>query len=114
MGAPQSNPLNSMNARASVVNRVHRVLRAEAITTREQNAKKRSLWVPLMLFSSLMAAICYAIWNTLDSYDLVAPNGLPDARDQMMIFLLWFVPVTTLVVGLVWLQRGRTANESQR
>jgi hypothetical protein len=106
-----SNP--QMNARASVVNRVHRIVRAEALTMQEQKAKKRSLWAPLLVFSALMGTICYAIWSTLDSYDL-APNGLPDARDQMMLFLLWFVPVTVLVMGLVWFKRGRGNNSEAR
>jgi hypothetical protein len=98
--------LSSANARASIVNRTHRVIRAEALTMREQKTKSRSLWVPLVLFSSLMLVICYAIWAMLDSYDLV-PNGVPDATDQMILFLLWSLPVTALIVGLVWFKRGR-------
>lgn len=94
------------NARASVVNRTHRVIRAEALTLQQQKQQKRSLWVPLLLFSALMTAICYAIWATLDAYDLV-PNGVPDASDQLLLFLLWFVPITALVVFLVWFKRGR-------
>ena len=94
------------NARASVVNRTHRIVRAEALTLREQKEKKRSLWVPLVLFTALMSALCYAVWSTLDSYDL-STNGVPDTRDQMMIFLMWFVPVTALVVLVVLLKRGR-------
>jgi RNA polymerase sigma factor (sigma-70 family) len=94
------------NARAAIVNRTHRVIRAEALTLREQKTKSRSLWVPLVLFSSLMLVICYAIWTMLDSYDLV-PNGVPDASDQMILFLMWSLPVTALIVGLVWFKRGR-------
>lgn len=107
-GAPfQTNPSNGNgNARAAIVNRTHRVIRAEALTMREQKTKSRSLWVPLVLFSSLMLVICYAIWAMLDSYDLV-PNGVPDATDQMILFLLWSLPVTALIVGLVWFKRGR-------
>ena len=99
------------NARSAVVNRTHRIVRAEALTLREQKEKKRSLWLPLLLFSALMTAICFAVWSTLDSYDL-APNGVPDTRDQMMLFLMWFVPVTALVVVVVWLKRvrGRSSN----
>lgn len=94
------------NARAAIVNRTHRVIRAEALTLREQKTKSRSLWVPLVLFSSLMLVICYAIWTMLDSYDLVS-NGVPDASDQMILFLMWSLPVTALIVGLVWFKRGR-------
>ena len=109
MSAPQTSSQEGarlQNARASVVNRTHRIVRAEALTLREQKAKKRSLWVPLALFTALMSALCYAVWSTLDSYDL-STNGVPDTRDQMMIFLMWFVPVTALVVLVVLLKRVR-------
>ena len=39
------------NARASVVNRTHRVIREQALDMREQKERKRSLWVPLTIFS---------------------------------------------------------------
>jgi cytochrome c-type biogenesis protein CcmH/NrfF len=40
---------------------------------------------------------------------------MPDASDQMLLFLLWSLPVTALVVGLVWFKRsrGRTGSEVQ-
>jgi hypothetical protein len=97
---------SSANARAALVNRTHRVVRAEALTMQAQKQQSRSLWVPLILFSSLMLVICYAIWAMLDSYDLV-PNGVPDASDQLILFLSWSLPVTALIVGLVWFKRGR-------
>jgi len=96
---------NLMAARAKVVNRTHRVVREQALTMREQRETSRSLWVPLGICSVLLLVICYAIWFMLDGYDLT-PNGVPDASDQMMILLLWSLPVTA--VALVWFKRGRT------
>jgi hypothetical protein len=104
-------------ARAGVVNRTHRVVREQALTMREQKQKSRSLWVPLAIFSVLLPVICYAIWGMLDGYDLT-PNGIPDASDQLMILLLWSVPVTAVLLGVVWIQRGRNRvgsnNEAQQ
>jgi hypothetical protein len=104
-------------ARAGVVNRTHRVVREQALTMREQKQKSRSLWVPLAIFSVLLPVICYAIWGMLDGYDLT-PNGSPDASDQLMILLLWSVPVTAVLLGVVWIQRGRNRvgsnNEAQQ
>ena len=101
-------------ARGVVVNRTHRVVREQALTMREQKSKSRSLWVPLGIFSVLMVVICYGIWATMDSYDF-ASNGVPDASDQMILFLLWSLPVTAVVMGLVWFKRsrGRSGNEVQ-
>ena len=99
-------------ARSVVVNRTHRVVREQAITMREQKSKTRSLWVPLGISSILMVAICYALWGMLDGYDLT-PNGIPDASDQLMILLLWSLPVTAAVLGLVWFKRARTRSDSE-
>jgi len=108
------NELPMHGARARVVNRAHRVVREQALQMREQKEKSRSLWVPLGIFSVLMVVICYGIWATMDSYDF-ASNGVPDASDQMILFLLWSLPVTAVVMGLVWFKRsrGRSGNEVQ-
>ncbi len=74
-------------ARAVVVNRTHRVVREQALTMQKQKQKSRSLWVPLVFFSGLMLTIGYGIWAIL--------------------FLLWSLPVTAVVLGLVWFKRGR-------
>jgi hypothetical protein len=104
---------SSHGARAVVVNRTHRVVREQALNMQEQREKSRSLWVPIAFFSGLMLMICYGIWATLDSYDF-APNGVPDASDQLILFLLWLLPVTALVVGLVLFKRGRSHSEAQQ
>jgi hypothetical protein len=104
--APNLVDPNFGNARASVVNRAHRVIRAQALTMREERQKKQSLWVPVVIFSVLMLLMCYAIWFLLDGYDLT-PNGVPDASDQMMLFLLWSLPVTAMLLGTVWFKRER-------
>jgi hypothetical protein len=93
-------------ARAQVVNRTHRVVREQALVMREQKSQKRSLWAPVLICSSMLLVICYAVWGMMDGYD-VTPTGIPDASDQMMILLLWSLPVTAFVLGLVWIRRGR-------
>jgi len=93
-------------ARAQVVNRTHRVVREQALVMREQKSQKRSLLAPLLICSSMMLIICYAVWGMMDGYD-VTPTGIPDASDQMMILVLWSLPVTAFVLGLVWIRRGR-------
>ena len=93
-------------ARAQVVNRTHRVVREQALSLREDQSRKRSLWAPVIICSSLMLIICYAVWGMMDGYD-VTPTGIPDASDQMLILVLWSLPVTAFVLGLVWIRRGR-------
>jgi flagellar basal body-associated protein FliL len=101
----------SAGARAVVVNRTHRVVREEALTMQAQRSKSRSLWLPLTIFTVLTLAICYAIWFMLDGYD-ITPNGIPDADDQLVVLLLWSLPVTALLLAMVWLRRVRSRRDS--
>ena len=99
-------------ARAQVVNRTHRVVREQALSMRERQSRKRSLWVPVIISSSLLLIICYAVWGMMDGYD-ITPTGIPDASDQMMILLLWSLPVTAFLLGLVWIRRGRSRTNGE-
>ena len=94
-------------ARSVIVNRTHRVVREQALALQAQKQRTRSLWVPVAICSTLLLITCYAAWALLDGYDLVA-NGVLDGSYQMLVFLAWSLPVTILVVGLVWMQRVRT------
>ena len=95
----------STAARSSVVNRTHRVVRAQAVTLREQRSRSRSLWVPVALCSTLLIVVCYAVWSMLDGYD--SAEGIVDASDQLFIFLLWLLPASALLFSYIWSQRSR-------
>lgn len=98
-------------AHASMVNRTHRVVREQALAMRAQKQRSRSLWLPVTICSTLLLLICYAGWAVLDGYD-ATPNGVPDASDQVLVFLAWSLPVSILILGLVWFQRhNRSAGE---
>lgn len=119
MNALPSDPQDVMRAarlhgaaRAQIVNRTHRVVREQALTMREHRSRKRSLWAPVIICSSLLLIICYAAWGMMDGYD-ITPTGIPDASDQMVIFLLWSLPVTAVLLGLVWFHRGRSRTNGE-
>jgi hypothetical protein len=97
-------------ARASVVNRTHRVIREQALEMREKRERRRSLWVPIAIFSVLLPVICWAVWFLMDAYD-ITPNGIPDASDQLLLLMVWSLPLTIVLFGLVWFQRQRSKSE---
>lgn len=101
-----SNLPADMGARAAVVNRTHRVVRAEALIMREQKARKRSLWVPVALCSTLLLLSCYAAWTVVDGYEF-ATNGVLDGSYQVLVFLAWSLPLMVLVLSLIWYGRIR-------
>jgi len=109
-----SYPPENFTARAAIVNRTHRVVREQALNMREQRERSRSLWVPLVICSLLLMVLCYSVWFMLDGYDMT-PSGIPDASDQIMLLLIWSIPIIGAALGLVWFKRERErANEGAR
>jgi len=99
-------------ARASVVNRTHRVVRERAKTMAARRSRVRSLWIPLAVCSSLLVIICTAVWSALDAYD-VTPGGVPDASNQFLVLCLWFLPVSMVLLAVVLFQRARKREAAQ-
>lgn len=96
----------SAAARASVVNRTHRVVRERAATMAAQRNRVRSLWIPLAVCSSLLVIICTAVWSALEAYD-ATPGGVPEASNQFLIVCLWFLPVSMALLAVVLFHRAR-------
>jgi hypothetical protein len=99
-------------ARASVVNRTHRVVRERATTMAARRRRVRSLWIPLAVCSSLLVIICTAVWSALEAYD-VTPGGVPDAGNQFLVLCLWFLPVSMALLAVVLFQRARKREVAQ-
>jgi hypothetical protein len=91
---------------AARVNRTHRVVRERARTIQARRSRVRSLYLPLSIFSALLLGICAAVWSVLDEYDL-EPIGMPVASYQMLVLLLWSVPVTAALMAVVWFRKSR-------
>jgi len=99
-------PTMSAAARASLVNRTHRVVRERAQVMAARRSKMRSLWLPIAVASGLLIIICTSVWNLLDEYEL-SPTGIPDASDQFLVLLLWFLPLSMALLTIVWFRRTR-------
>jgi hypothetical protein len=91
-------------AQATVVNRTHRVVRARAVQMSARRNQVRSLWLPVVVCASMLMIVVTAVWTMLDQYEL-NPIGMPDASDQYVVLLFWFLPVTAALLAIVWLRR---------
>jgi hypothetical protein len=91
-------------AQASVVNRTHRVVRERAVQMSTRRNQMRSLWLPVIVCASMLMIVVTAAWTMLDQYEL-NPIGMPDASDQYVVLLFWFLPVTAALLAIVWLRR---------
>jgi len=92
-------------ASASMVNRTHRIIRERAANMQAQRSKFRGLVFPLVISAGLLLAVVCAAWVMLDEYD-VAPIGLPDASQQLLVFILWCLPISAAVLAIVAFRRG--------
>jgi hypothetical protein len=96
-----------VGARTSLVNRTHRVVRERARQMSARRNRIRSLWVPLTVCASMLVILVTAVWTLLDEYEL-APTGMPDASDQYMVLLLWFLPASAALLAMVWFRRAQS------
>ena len=92
-------------ASASAVNRTHRVVRERAKALQARRSVARSLWIPLGICGGLLAVIVCAAWSVLDQYE-AAPTGAPDASQQMFVLMMWCLPVSVILLAVVWFRRG--------
>jgi hypothetical protein len=100
--------LREMNATANsaMVNRTHRVIRERARSVKERRSKIRSLWIPFIIFSSLLIGVCFAVWTVLEEYELYA-SGSQVSGYQVVVPLLWSIPVSAAVLAVVWFRQSR-------
>ena len=92
-------------ARAAVVNRTRRVVRERATGLRSHRSRMRALSVPLCLCGSLVVILCTAIWSLLSQYE-ASTTGMPDASNQLVVMLLWFLPALMAILALVYFRRA--------
>ena len=100
MGSPRLNAVAS----AAMVNRTHRVIRERAKSLQASKTQQRSLWVPLLVSGGLLAVLVCAVWSVLDQWEETS-IGLPDASQQMLVLMMWCLPVSAAILGVVWMRR---------
>lgn len=94
-----------VGAQASLVNRTHRVVRERARQMSARRKRMRSLWAPLAVCASMLVILVTAVWTMLDQYEL-NPTGMPDASDQYVVLLFWFLPSSAALLAMVWYHRN--------
>ncbi|GAC1364605.1 MAG: hypothetical protein NVSMB3_13100 [Acidobacteriaceae bacterium] len=99
-------------ARASLVNRTHRIVRERARSQSARRSRVKSLWIPLAVCSALLLIISTGVWTILVQNDL-SPSAIPDASEQMLVFLVWFLPVSAALLAMVWFKRTRVTSNSE-
>jgi hypothetical protein len=99
-------------ARASMVNRTHRIVRERARQMSTRRDRIRSLMVPLIVSGAMLVILITAVWTLLDQYE-INPTGVVDSSDQYVIFLWWFLPLSLVALGMVWFTRMRGRRNSE-
>ncbi len=95
----------SVVASATIVNRTHRVVQERAKTLEARRQTFRSLWIPLTISGGLLVILVCTVWSILDQYEL-SPTGLPDANQQMLVLMIWCLPISVVLLAVLWFRRG--------
>lgn len=95
----------SAAAGATMVNRTHRIVRERAKVVNARRTLMRSLSLPLAVCAGLMILLFSAMWAMLDQYDLT-PSGIPDASQQMIVLLMWCLPISALLLAIVYFRQA--------
>ncbi|WP_263383036.1 hypothetical protein [Granulicella arctica] len=103
--------LNSA-AKASMVNRTHRVVRERARSMQANRSRIRSLLLPLLVCSIFMILLFSAFWMVLEQYELLS-SDTPAQSHHLFLLLLWFVPVSGALLAMVWFRRGRNQTDAE-
>ncbi len=111
---PQRELDTGVAARSAVVNRTHRIVRERARSQSDRRSRAKSLWIPLAVCSSLLIVLAIAGWMILAQADL-SPTEIPDAGEQMLVFFLWFLPVSGALLAAAWFRQSHpSSNEFTR
>jgi hypothetical protein len=102
----------SAAARASMVNRTHRVVRERAQTLNARKSLLRSLWFPMLVCSAMLVILCWTVWTVFAEFEVV-PTGMPESGDQSFVLLLWFLPISATLLAAVWVRRTRGSNSHE-
>ena len=99
-------------ARAALVNRTHRVVRERANNIQNQRSKVRSLWIPLGVSTALLVTLACALWTAFEDFE-GSSAGLPNTSG-MVVVLVWSVPISAMVLAVLWSRRARAGSENER
>ena len=99
-------------ASADRVNRTRRVVSERAHDLQRRRRNLKVLAIPLAICAAFVLMSSHAVWSLLDQYEL-SPTGIPDASDQILVFLLWFLPITAALLAAAWFRRTRSRSQAE-
>ena len=110
----------AFNARASVVNRTHRIVRARAAAMQARKRRVRDLIVPFAICSTILLLIAVALWSLGDESLAGLEGGLGkrilefggDAGSSISILLVWFLPLSVITAAIIMLRRSRNQDRN--
>jgi hypothetical protein len=108
------------DARAAIVNRTHRVVRARAVAMQARKRTVQDLIVPFAICSTILLLIASAVWSLGDESLAEFEGGVGkrilefggDAGSSISILLIWFLPLSVITAAIVMLRRSRNQDRN--
>ncbi len=95
-----------------MVNRTRRVVRGRSRTMQVRKSRMRGLYIPLAVSAALLTAVVFALWSVLVGYD-TTNTGFPDSSQQIVVLLMWCLPVSAALLAAVWMRRAGSRLDSR-
>ncbi len=99
-------------ANSALVSRTRRVVHERALAMQAQRRRTREIWLACCICSVLLILMTHSLWSGLMQFDATSdalPNSaqMLDGSAQLLVMMLWFLPVTAAVMALVVFKRSR-------
>ena len=106
-------------ADSALVSRTRRVVQERALAMQAQRRRTRDIWLACSICSALLIVMTHSLWNGLMQFDATSdalPNSaqMLDGSAQLLVMMLWFLPVTAAVMALAVFKRTRNRRENER
>ena len=108
-----------VTADSVLVSRTQRVVRERALAMQAQRRRTRDLWLACLICSALLILMAHSIWSGLMQFDATSTPVLNsadmlDGSAQLLVMMMWFVPVSAAAMALVVFKRSRNRRDNER
>lgn len=108
-----------VTADSALVSRTQRVVRERALAMQAQSRRTRDIWLACAICSALLIMMTHSVWSGLMQYDanaeaLLNTADVLDSSAQLLVMVMWFLPVSAAVVAMVVFKRNRNRRDNER
>ncbi len=108
-----------VTANSTLVSRTQRVVRERALEMQARRRRTRDLWLACTICSAWLIMMTHSAWSGFMQSEAsmlgsLQPVDLLESSAQMLVMAMWFLPVSVVVLMMVWFKRNRDRSDNER